>query len=85
MTIVNNTANGNTKYGIEVEVSGQGHHRQQPGDRWRGGIILFNAADFKVFNNEVGGSNTLFGIKLAQDQRRQAKSGHLLEARDPAT
>ncbi len=34
MTIVNNTANGNTKYGIEVEVSGHGHHRQQPGDRW---------------------------------------------------
>ena len=78
LTIVNNTANGSTKHGIEVEVSAKGIiANNQAVNGGEDGIILFNSGNFKVFNNEVGGSK-LFGIKLAQDERRQSKLGQLL-------
>jgi len=82
LTIVNNTANGNTKYGIEVEVSGKGIVANNQAIGGEAGIIIFDSHDFKVFNNEVG-NNTLFGIKLAQDERRQANLGTFSYARDP--
>ncbi len=83
LTIVNNTANGNTKHGIEVEISDKGIiANNQAINGGEDGIILFDAGNFKVFNNEVGGGS-LFGIKLAQDQRRQAQLGSFPEARDP--
>ena len=81
LTVVNNTANGNTKYGIEVEVSGHGIVANNQTVGGEAGIIIFDSNDFKVFNNEVG-SNTLFGIKLAQDERRQASLGTHPYARD---
>ena len=82
LTIVNNTANGNTKHGIEVEVSDKGIiANNQAVNGGEDGIILFNAGNFKVFNNEVGGSS-LFGIKLAQDDRRQSQLGSFPQARD---
>jgi parallel beta-helix repeat protein len=82
LTIVNNFANGNTKYGIEVEVSGRGIIANNQAIGGEASIILFDSHDFKVFNNEVG-NNTLFGIKLAQDQRRQASLGTETSSRDP--
>jgi parallel beta-helix repeat protein len=82
MTIVNNTANSNTKHGIEAEVSSKGIiANNQAVNGGEDGIILLDAADFKVFNNEVGGAK-LFGIKLGQDERRQSKLGSFSEARD---
>ena len=74
ITVVNSTANGNTKFGIEIEVSGHGIIANNQAIGGEAGIILFDANDFKVFNNEVG-NNTLYGIKLAQDERRQASLG----------
>ncbi len=72
MTIVNNTANSNLKYGIEAEISGKGIIANNiTWNNREAGIILFDANNFKVYNNDVGGSNW-HGIKLAQDQRRQA-------------
>ncbi len=82
LNIVNNTANGNGKHGIEVEVSDKGIiANNQAINGGEDGIILFNAGNFKVFNNEVGGSS-LFGIKLAQDDRLQSKLGQFSQARD---
>lgn len=82
LTIVNNTANGNTKHGIEVEVSDKGIIANNVATNGgEDGIILFDSGNFKVFNNDVGGS-LLFGIKLAQDERRQAILGSFSEARD---
>ena len=82
LTIVNNVANGNTKYGIAVEVSGRGIVANNQAIGGEAGIIIFDSHDFKVFNNEVG-NNTLFGIKLAQDERRQASLSLYPFARDP--
>jgi parallel beta-helix repeat protein len=82
ITVVNSTANGNTKYGIEIEVSGHGIIANNQAIGGEVGIILFDANDFKVFNNDVG-DNTLYGIKLAQDDRRQASLGSYPYARDP--
>jgi parallel beta-helix repeat protein len=82
LTIVNNTANGNGKHGIEVEISDTGIiANNQAINGGEDGIILFDSGHFKVFNNEVGGSS-LFGIKLAQDERRQAALGKNPEGRD---
>lgn len=80
--VVNNTANGNSKYGIAIEISGHGIVANNQAVGGEAGIILFNTNDWKVFNNEVG-SNTLFGIKLAQDERRQSQLGSFPYARDP--
>ena len=83
MTIVNNTANGNTKHGIEIEISDTGIVANNVATNGgEDGILIFDAGNIKLFNNEVGGSS-LFGIKLAQDQRRQASLGLYPEARDP--
>lgn len=82
LTIVNNTANGNTKHGIEVEISAKGIiANNQAINGGEDGIILFDSGEFKVFNNEVGGSS-LFGIKLAQDDRRSGDAAIPFLTRD---
>lgn len=82
MTIVNNVATGNRKHQIEVEISDKGIIANNVATGGEDGIILFNAGNFKVFNNEVGGSS-LFGIKLAQDGRRQATHADGRDTRRP--
>jgi parallel beta-helix repeat protein len=82
MTLVNNTANANLKYGLEAEISGKGIIANNiTWNNKEAGIILFDANDFRVYNNDVGGGNW-HGIKLAQDQRRQSDSKYLI-GRDP--
>jgi parallel beta-helix repeat protein len=81
MNIVNNVATNNSKHQIEIEVSSKAIVANNVATGGETGIMLFDAANIKVFNNEVGGSR-LFSIKLAQDERRQASSG-FSEARDP--
>ena len=82
MTLVNNTANSNLKYGLEAEISGKGIIANNIAwNNKEANIILFDANDFKVYNNEVGGGNW-HGIKLAQDHRRQASNNYLI-GRDP--
>ena len=82
MTIVGNDTNGNSKYGIEVEVSSQGIVANNQATGGEAGITIFDSGNLKVFNNDVGGS-TQAGIKLIQDERRQASIGSFTEARDP--
>jgi len=82
ISMVNSTANDNTKYGIEVEISGHGIVANNQAIGGEAGIILFDANDMKVFNNDVG-NNTQYGIKLAQDDRRQANLGTQPAGRDP--
>ena len=82
MTIVGNDTNGNSKYGIEVEVSSQGIVANNQATGGEAGITIFDSGNLKVFNNDVGGS-TQAGIKLIQDERRQAAIGSFTEARDP--
>jgi hypothetical protein len=82
ITMVNNTANSNLKYGLEAEISAKGIFANNiTWNNKEAQIILFDAGGFKVFNNEMGGGNW-HGLKLAQDQRRQA-DGKYLEGRDP--
>jgi parallel beta-helix repeat protein len=83
MTIVNSTANANTKHGIELEISDTALVANNVATNGgEDGILVFDTGNVKLFNNEVGGSS-LFGIKLAQDARRQAALGSYPEARDP--
>jgi parallel beta-helix repeat protein len=82
VTIVNNTANNNSKHGIEMEVSDTGMiANNEATNGGEDGIIVYDSANVKVWNNEVGGSS-LFGMKIAQDQRKQANLGTYMEARD---
>jgi parallel beta-helix repeat protein len=81
VNVLNSTANGNTKYGIEMEISGHGIIANNQAIGGEAGITIFDSHDFKVFNNDVG-NNTLYGIKLAQDERRQANLGTFPHGRD---
>ena len=85
LTIVNNIANNNTKHGIEMEVSDTAIIANNLAiNGGEGGIIVYDSGNVKVFNNEVGGSH-LFGIKLSQDQRRQAQLGSSARPATPGT
>jgi parallel beta-helix repeat protein len=81
LTIVGNSTNGNRKYGIEVEVSSKAIVANNEATGGEAGITIFDSGNLKIFNNNVGGS-TQAGIKLIQDERRQAKIGSFTEARD---
>ena len=82
MTVVNNTLDGNTKYGIEVEVSDTAIVANNRATGGEAGITVFDSGNVTISNNEVGGS-TQAGIKLIQDERRQASLQEFSEARDP--
>jgi parallel beta-helix repeat protein len=81
MTIVNNVTTNNGKDQIEVEVSDKGIIANNVATGGESGIVLFDAGNFKVFNNKVGGSK-LFGIQLSQDHRRQSDAS-IAEEHDP--
>jgi len=79
--VTNNVATNNTKNQIEVEVSSKAIVANNEALGGETGILLYDAGQVKAFNNELGGSR-LFGIKLAQDYRRQSNS-KVPEAHDP--
>lgn len=81
MTVTNNVATNNTKNQIEVEVSSKAIVANNEALGGETGILLYDAGQVKAFNNELGGSR-LFGIKLAQDYRRQSNP-NVPEAHDP--
>ena len=71
VTIANNTSNDNGVTSIEVELSDTGVIAGNEAVGQQIGILVYNSGDFKVFNNTLG-TNSLFSLKLAQDERRQA-------------
>lgn len=71
VTIANNTSNDNGVTSIEVELSDTGVIAGNEAVGQQIGILVYNSGDFKVFNNALG-NNSLFSLKLAQDERRQA-------------
>lgn len=71
VTIANNTANDNGVTSIEVELSDTGVIAGNEARNQTIGILVYNSGNFKVFNNDLG-NNSLFSLKLAQDERRQA-------------
>ncbi|MET1005198.1 MAG: right-handed parallel beta-helix repeat-containing protein [Propionibacteriaceae bacterium] len=81
MTVTNNVATNNTKHQIEIEVSSKAIVANNVATGGETGILLYDAGNVKVFNNELGDSR-LFGLKLAQDYRRQSNP-NVPEAHDP--
>lgn len=69
--VSNNVSSSNGKNGIELELSDTAIVANNETVGQETGILLYNTGNVKVFNNNVGG-NRLFGVKLAQDERRQA-------------
>lgn len=69
--VTNNKANGNTKAGIQLELSDTAIIANNEALGAEAGIHIFNTGNVKIWNNNVGGSR-LFGLKLSQDERRQA-------------
>ncbi|RPE78761.1 parallel beta-helix repeat protein [Frondihabitans sp. PhB161] len=72
-TVVNSRSTDNTVDGILVELS---DHVIVANNELNGnkiGVIVYNTANVQIYNNDIGG-NRLFGVKLAQDERRQANT-----------
>lgn len=69
--VTNNKANGNSKAGIQLELSDTAIVANNEALGADAGIHIYNTGNVKVWNNNVGGSR-LFGLKLSQDERRQA-------------
>jgi trimeric autotransporter adhesin len=80
MNVSGNTANYNQASGIILELSDTGivaNNQTVGNDK---GIQIYNTGNIRIFNNDIGG-NTTFGIKLAQDERRNADPQY--QGRDP--
>lgn len=69
--VTNNKANGNSKAGIQLELSDTAIVANNEALGAEAGIHIYNTGNVKIWNNNVGGSR-LFGLKLSQDERRQA-------------
>jgi len=72
-SVVNSTASNNTFDGIIAEIS---DHILVAGNQLNDnkmGVQIYNTANVEVLNNDIGG-NAQFGVKLAQDERRQANT-----------
>ena len=62
---------GNQYTGIQVEISSRAIIANNDLSNQQFGLQLFDAADVKIFNNTIG-NNSKFGVRIYQDQRRQA-------------
>lgn len=69
--VSNNTSSSNGVNGIELEISDTAIVANNETNSQETGILIYNTGNVKIFNNSMGG-NRLFGVKLAQDERRQA-------------
>lgn len=81
VTAANNDVQHNRSTQIELEVSGTGVVANNTTYGGTTGILIYNTSDVKIYNNKIG-DNSIFGIKLAQDYRRQADPA-VPEAHDP--
>lgn len=71
VTITNSEALKNTGSGIELEISQNAIVANNRSIGNEKGILILDTGNVQIYNNELGG-NTLMGIQLWQDQRRQA-------------
>ena len=71
VTAVNNDVQYNRSTQIEVEVSGTALIANNTTYGGTTGILIYDTSDARVYNNKIG-DNSIFGIKLAQDVRRQS-------------
>jgi trimeric autotransporter adhesin len=71
VTIAGNTTTANTQTGIVVEISEKAVVADNQAIGNDTGIHIIDSGQIRVYNNDIG-SNLDFGIKLSQDQRRQA-------------
>jgi trimeric autotransporter adhesin len=71
VTIAGNTTMVNTQSGILVEISEKAIVANNQAIGNETGIHIIDSGEIQVYNNDIG-SNLDFGIKLSQDQRRQA-------------
>lgn len=69
--VSNNTSSSNGYTGIQLELSDTAIVANNETNGQETGILIYNTGNVKIFNNNIGG-NRIFGVKLAQDERRQA-------------
>ncbi|PPF85574.1 hypothetical protein C5B96_05765 [Subtercola sp. Z020] len=69
--VTNNVSSNNQYTGIQLEISGNAIIANNQLSNQQFGLQLFDANDVKVFNNSIG-NNSKFGVRIYQDQRRQA-------------
>nr|WP_256336389.1 right-handed parallel beta-helix repeat-containing protein [Arthrobacter sp. ov407] len=69
--VSNNISSSNGYTGIQLELSDTAIVANNETNGQETGILIFDTGNVKIFNNNVGG-NSLFGISLSQDERRQA-------------
>lgn len=77
-TVTNVQANNNTSAGIEAELSSKGIIANNEALNNKIGILIFDTGNVKIYNNDLGG-NSLMGLQLSQDERRQSNksfAGH---------
>lgn len=68
--VTNVQANNNTDAGIEAELSEKGIIANNEALNNKVGILIFDTGNVKIYNNDLGG-NSLMGLQLSQDERRQ--------------
>ena len=71
IVIAGNTSNNNPMVGIDLELSQRAIVVNNEANGNGAGLMLYNSGDIQAYNNNFGG-NRLFGVKLGQDERRQA-------------
>ncbi|RFA14642.1 hypothetical protein B7R22_07890 [Subtercola boreus] len=70
-TVTNNVSSGNQYTGIQMEISSNAIIANNDVSNQQFGMQLFDASNVKIYNNTIG-NNSKFGIRIYQDQRRQA-------------
>ena len=69
--VTGNVSSNNQYTGIQLEISGTAIIANNELSNQQFGIQLLDSTNVKVFNNAIG-NNSKFGVRIFQDQRRQA-------------
>ncbi|RFA21186.1 right-handed parallel beta-helix repeat-containing protein [Subtercola boreus] len=69
--VTGNVSSGNQYTGIQLEISSNAIIANNDVSNQQFGVQLFDASNVKIFNNTIG-NNAKFGVRIYQDQRRQA-------------
>ena len=80
--VIGNTVDGNEWTGIQLELSSKAVVAGNTITGGKAGLQLFNTDDVRVYNNSIGGFSQ-FGIKITQDERRQATASTGQDRRRP--
>jgi parallel beta-helix repeat protein len=80
--ITGNTVDGNEWTGIQLELSSKAVVADNVITGGKAGLQIFNTDDVRVYNNSIGGFSQ-FGVKITQDERRQATASTGQDRRRP--